>query len=135
LRAFFFTRYIEEIEMKRNGILIVTFSILVSAGTAIAADGKQDGNMSRSGMGMNMAKMDANADGVISKQEFMSAHENMFERMKNKDGVISAKDMKGCCSGMMGMMGGGMMKDGAMGSDSMMENCPMMQGQMGQRSN
>jgi hypothetical protein len=125
--------------MKRNGILIAVFAVLVSGCTAIAADGKQDGNMSRSGMGMNMAKMDANADGVISKQEFMSAHEKMFERMKNKDGVISAKDMEGCCSGMMGggkmgMMGGGMMKDGAMGSDSMMENCPMMQEKMGQRS-
>lgn len=42
---------------------------------------------------MSMKAMDTNTDSLISKDEFMKFHEAMFERMKNKDGVIAMKDM------------------------------------------
>lgn len=42
-----------------------------------------------------MKKMDANDDGSISKDEFMSHAESKFERKdKNSDGVISTDEMK-----------------------------------------
>jgi hypothetical protein len=41
--------------------------------------------------------MDSNNDGFISKDEFMSAHEKMFNQMKSKDGVIDVKNMPMCC--------------------------------------
>jgi hypothetical protein len=59
--------------------------------------------------GMNMKSLDTNNDGMISKQEFMTHHEKMYDSMKkNKDGMVDLKDMG------MGMgMGGekGMMSD------------------------
>ena len=59
---------------------------------------------------MMMKMMDANSDGMISKDEFMKHHEKMYESMKkNKEGMIDMKDMK--------MMHDGMMKDDAMMKD------------------
>jgi hypothetical protein len=46
------------------------------------------------GMGKMMQRMDANGDGMLSKEEFMAAHEAMFDRMKGPDGMISLKDMQ-----------------------------------------
>jgi PBP1b-binding outer membrane lipoprotein LpoB len=63
---------------------------------------------------MHMAKMDANNDGLASKEEFMKFHEQMFDMMKNKDGVVDLKEMHKCCKGMMGGMEGGMMGGGHM---------------------
>lgn len=40
-----------------------------------------------------MASMDADRDGRLSKDEFMRAHEIMFDRMKGPDGTISLRDM------------------------------------------
>lgn len=63
-------------------------------------------------MGNMMKKMDANSDGMLSKNEFMTGHEQMFDMMKNKDGVVDMKNMqKGC----MGMMGGSHMMQRGMG--------------------
>jgi hypothetical protein len=65
------------------------------------------------GMGM-MSKMDANGDQAISRDEFMQAHEKMFEKMdEDGDGSISQNEMTQRRGGMMDgcMMGGGMMKD------------------------
>lgn len=59
-----------------------------------------------------MKMMDANGDGMISKDEFMKHHEKMYEGMKkNKDGMVDMKDMQ--------MMHDGMMKDDAMMKDKM----------------
>lgn len=46
----------------------------------------------KSGQGM-MATMDANGDGMLSKDEFMKGHEVMFDRMKGANGMISLKEM------------------------------------------
>lgn len=115
--------------MKKTGLVITAFAILLSGCAATAGESKMDSGSKQHGKGMmmGMAKMDANNDGVIAKDEFMKSHEMMFEHMKNKDGVIEAKKMENCCVGMMG----GMMEGGKMKDHSMMEGCPMMDGHMG----
>lgn len=42
---------------------------------------------------MSSKMMDTNGDGVISKQEFMSHHEEMYSSMKQTNGGVSIKDM------------------------------------------
>lgn len=42
---------------------------------------------------MDMKMMDKDSDGMISKTEFMNAHEMMFDHMKNSEGMVSVKDM------------------------------------------
>ncbi len=49
-----------------------------------------------------MQMMDANKDGMVSKEEFMKYHEAMFEKMKGDNGKVNIKDMQ--------MMGDMMMK-------------------------
>ena len=45
--------------------------------------------------GMDMKMMDANNDGMISKEEFMKHHEAMYEKMKKgSNGMVSLKDMQ-----------------------------------------
>ncbi len=65
--------------------------------------------MNKNGMahknGMNMKGMDANNDGMLSKQEFMSHHEKMYDSMKkNKDGTVDMKEMGMGMGGEKGMM-------------------------------
>lgn len=55
---------------------------------AIAMDNMQMGKS------MDMKMVDANGDGMISKDEFMKHHETMFEKMKkNSAGMVDIKDM------------------------------------------
>lgn len=110
--------------MKKYSLAVATFAVLLSGCAAVASEGKTESGSKQHGKGMmmgGMSKMDANNDGVISKEEFMKSHEMMFDHMKNKDGVIEAKKMESCP-----MMGGEKMK-----GQSMMESCPMMDGHMG----
>ncbi len=72
-------------------------------------EGKCGGKMGKEGKcGMNM--LDANGDGKVSKDEFMSGHEKMFaDKDKNGDGVLDASEMmgkmkEGKCGGMKGKM-------------------------------
>jgi hypothetical protein len=63
---------------------------------------------------MDMKKMDANGDGMISKSEFMKYHEAMWTKMKkNTKGMVDMKDM--------GMMHGGMANDDKMKDGKMMQ--------------
>jgi hypothetical protein len=105
----------------------VLVSVLAGASYAHEDSGKMkmDGHM---GM-MDMKSVDANSDGQISKQEFASHHDKMFQMMdKNKDSMLSAEEhhmMMGKMMQMMGMMmqmeGGGMMKGGGMMGGGMMK--------------
>lgn len=71
-------------------------------------------------MDSKMSTMDANKDGMVSKDEFMKAHEAMFDRMKGANGMISLKDMAAKHEGMMG--------GGKMGCPGMMGHAPHHQG-------
>jgi len=83
-------------------------------------------------MAKHMKMMDANADGMISKDEFMKHHEGMYDGMKkNSSGMVNAKDMQMMMMMMKdhGKMGGGnamkhegMSKDGKMNHDAMMKD-------------
>lgn len=82
------------------------------AGVSISAVAMDD--MKSQGMMMEMKAMDINHDGMISKEEFMKFHEDMWAKMKkNKSGMVDIKDME--------LMHGGTMKDGAM-KDGMMKD-------------
>ena len=52
--------------------------------------------MAHENMGASQMKsMDTNGDGMISKDEFMKAHEAKWNAMqKNKDGMVSIADME-----------------------------------------
>jgi len=81
-------------------------------------------------MAKHMKMMDANADGMISKDEFMKHHEGMYDEMKkNKSGMVSVKDMQMMMMKDHGKMGSGkemkhegMSKDGKMNHDAMMKD-------------
>ncbi len=40
-----------------------------------------------------MKMMDTNGDGMISKEEYMAYHEQMFDKMKQTDGMVNMNDM------------------------------------------
>ncbi|MEJ7930200.1 EF-hand domain-containing protein [Ramlibacter sp. AN1015] len=62
------------------------------------------------GMADHMRAMDTNGDGLLSKQEFLKAHEAMFDRMKkNEQGQVAIASM-GSMGGMDGMVMCPMMK-------------------------
>ncbi len=46
------------------------------------------------GCNMGWKDIDGNHDGKISKEEFMSYHEQKFEHMKQADGMIDVKEMR-----------------------------------------
>lgn len=97
--------------MIKAGIAIAAFVVVASGCAAVGAQEKATdqrammqhkgmagtGGMMGSGGMMDMKKMDSNNDGSISKDEFMSAHEKMFNQMKSKDGAIDVKNMPMCC--------------------------------------
>lgn len=70
--------------------------ILFSAAILIAASGSAFAHPQHKGEGeMMMKMMDANGDGMISKDEFMKAHEKMWDKMKkNSAGSVDMKDME-----------------------------------------
>jgi len=69
---------------------------------------KKEGKCGEGKCGMKM--LDANGDGKVSKDEFMSGHEKMFaDKDANGDGVLDASEMmgkmkEGKCGGMKGKM-------------------------------
>lgn len=97
--------------MKRSSWAIVPF-VIVTAGCASTGTNAPQScpNMMMGHAMMNMQRADANGDGFLSKDEFMKFHESVFERMKNKDGVIDIKAMQQHRAEMWNMMGGGMME-------------------------
>jgi hypothetical protein len=45
-------------------------------------------------MHKNLTEIDTNKDGMISKEEFMTFHENMFNDMPQTNGMVSAKQLE-----------------------------------------
>lgn len=100
--------------MNKTNLLAIAFVLVATGCTAIASEEKKVGDdvMGTNIMGNMMKKMDTNSDGMLSKDEFMKGHEQMFDMMKSKDGVVDMKTMQKSC---MGMMGGGHMMQRGMG--------------------
>jgi hypothetical protein len=68
---------------------VVLIAAALFATSAFAMD-----EMKSSDMAMNMKMMDANHDGMISKQEYMAYHENMWMKMSDSKPEMSMKDMQ-----------------------------------------
>ena len=69
--------------------------ILFSAAVLLAASGSAFADHHLKGEGKGMQMMDANKDGMISKDEFMKHHEMMWDKMKkNSAGTVDMKDME-----------------------------------------
>lgn len=87
--------------MQTRYLALVGATLLCAGAVAIAADDMK-------------IMMDANKDGMVSKDEYMKYHEDMWAKMKKgKGGMVDLKDM--------GMMHEGKMKDGKMMKDDKMQ--------------
>lgn len=75
-----------------NKLLAVAFAAtLMGASAAAFSQDMNEGGC----MQPQIKAMDVNGDGMISKDEFMKAHEAMFDKIsKTQDGVVSVKDMQ-----------------------------------------
>ncbi len=70
---------------------LVAAALMCTPMLAFAQAGMMHENMSSS----QMKSMDTNGDGLVSKDEFMKAHEAKWDAMqKNKDGMVSIADME-----------------------------------------
>lgn len=69
--------------------IFVSVALIGASASAAPVDAK------KMDMKMDMKMMDANGDGMISKDEFMKYHEMMFDKMKkNNSGMVDLKDME-----------------------------------------
>lgn len=105
--------------MKKLHAGLCAMALIGASGSAVAMNHMKDGKaMDKSSMSMNMKSMDANGDGMISKDEFIKRHEAMWDKMKKNDkGMVDMKEM--------GAMRDGMMKDGKMSHDGMSKDNKM----------
>lgn len=70
--------------------IVVLLAALLGINGAAVADHHMKGETK-----MHMEMLDANGDGMVSKDEFMKHHEMMYEKMKkNKSGMVDVKDME-----------------------------------------
>ena len=93
---------------------LVATALMCATGFAFANDG-----MKHDGMHPGMAAMDANGDGMISKDEFMNFHQAQWDKMpKNKDGMVMMKDLEKMHQDMMMKHDGMKRHDGMMKGDS-----------------
>ena len=91
--------------MNKFTLPLVVAALMCTTSLAFAHDMKHDG------MHKGMEAMDANGDGMISKDEFMNFHQATWDAMpKNKDGMVVMKDMEKMHHDMM-MKHDEMMKD------------------------
>ena len=83
-----------------NKVLLVLAAAMVS-GTAFA--GTSDGTSSWPMMsGADLKAIDANGDGMISRDEFMKHHEAMWARMKKgRNGMVDITEMEAMHGGAM----------------------------------
>ncbi len=91
-------------------LLTLSLAAVLAGCTAMGGErGGMHGQMGHGGMGgmegkgdmqammqKRMQSMDTNGDGMLSKDEFMKAHETMFDSMpKNAQGLVDIKQMHG----------------------------------------
>ena len=88
--------------MKKITSALLATGLAISSVSVMAMDDSKNMNMKSIDMKMMDPKMmDKDGDGMISKSEFMSAHEMMFDHMKNGQDMISVKDMQNMKKNMM----------------------------------
>ena len=86
--------------MKKITSALLAAGLAISSVSVMAMDDSKNMKMKSMDMKMMDAKMmdakmmDKDGDGMISKAEFMGAHEMIFDRMKNSQGMIDVKDMQ-----------------------------------------
>ncbi|RJG21701.1 hypothetical protein [Massilia cavernae] len=74
--------------MKKLNVFLA--ATLIAASTSTIAHPDKKGEKS-----MDMKMLDANGDGMISKDEFMKHHEMMWDKMKkNPSGMVDMKEME-----------------------------------------
>ncbi len=80
-------------------------------------EGKCGAGKSKGGEGKcGMARMDADGDGKVTKDEFMQGHEAMFHKIdQNGDGVIDQAEREAHMGKMKGFMKGGKCGEGKCG--------------------
>lgn len=62
---------------------------------ANTAEARKDAKTMGSGMAMDWKTLDANGDGMISQEEYMTYHTTQWKKMRmTRDGMISQKDMQ-----------------------------------------
>lgn len=83
----------------------------LSSGNMVLAESKCGEGKCGAGKGKGgegkcgMARMDADGDGKVTKDEFMQGHEAMFEKIdQNSDGVIDQSESEAHMKKMMGFM-------------------------------
>lgn len=70
--------------------ILISGALVCSSASSFAREDMECGH----GM-MQMKNMDTDNDGTISKEEFMKAHEAMWDKMKkNKDGLVDVKEFQ-----------------------------------------
>ena len=94
----------------------------LSGGYMVLAEGKCGEGKCGAGKGKGgegkcgMARMDADGDGKVTKDEFMKGHEVMFEKIdQNSDGVIDQAEREAHMKKMMGFMKEGKCGEGKCG--------------------
>ena len=65
---------------------------MMSKGKNIVSVRDAASDFARGNIRFNAKAMDADRDGSISKEEFMNYSEKKFDKMKNKDGMMSVED-------------------------------------------
>ncbi len=81
--------------MKRTLLLSMIAAGLLTSPLAFAEGGKDGGPDGKHHKGQMMEEVDTNGDGAISKEEFMSKHEEHFSKVDaDGDGSLSKEEMK-----------------------------------------
>lgn len=83
--------------MKNKTLLTLAAAAILASAPAFAEDHGKEGMMHKEGMhkGKMFEAMDANADGMVSKDEFMAEHMKRFEKMDaNADGNVSKDEIE-----------------------------------------
>ena len=76
--------------MNKLLLIVLSGALMCLSFSSFARDDMKCGH----GM-MQMKNMDTDNDGTVSKEEFMKAHEAMWDGMKkNKDGLVDVKEMQ-----------------------------------------
>ena len=77
--------------MRKIGSIAVAAALCGMGAFAFAQDMRKQDAPSR----FDMKKMDTNGDGMVSKDEYMSYHESIYNSMKKgSNGMVSTRDME-----------------------------------------